>query len=38
MSPGNPQRLDIFEENIEGLKEVWKELSQVWSVIMLLKD
>jgi hypothetical protein len=30
--------LDVFEENIDGLREVWKELNSVWNVVLQLRD
>lgn len=38
MEPGNPEKLEILEESIQGLKEVWNELNRVWTFVIDLKD
>ena len=32
MELGNPRRLDDLEEDLQGLKSVWQEVSKVWAI------
>ncbi len=31
MELGDPKRLDILEEDLKNLREVWTELNKVWT-------
>lgn len=38
MEPGNPQKLEILEEQVQGLLEMWVELNKVWKNVTELKE
>jgi hypothetical protein len=38
MEPGNPQKLEILDEQVQGLVKLWSELNKVWSFVTDLKD
>ncbi|EAR94592.2 dynein heavy chain, cytoplasmic protein (macronuclear) [Tetrahymena thermophila SB210] len=38
LEPGNMQKLEDLEEDINSLKEVWQELNKVWQNIEALND
>lgn len=35
---GDPEKLNILQEDCTGLKQVWSELDKVWSKIDVLKE
>lgn len=38
LEPGNTQRLDDLEEDLNSLRDVWVEMNKVWSNIENLND
>lgn len=33
LEPGNPQRLEFLEEEMQNLHEVWTELARIWNIV-----
>lgn len=38
MELGNPERLDPFEEEVSGLKQVWSEINKVWQNVEQMRE
>lgn len=31
LEPGNPEKLENFEEELKGLRESWEEMQKIWN-------
>ena len=38
LEPGNPQKLDDLNDDIQQLKDVWNEMNKVWKHVEDLRD
>ena len=38
LEPGNMQRIEVLEEEVQGLKGVWSELNRIWISVEALRE